>query len=297
MPATREHSGRGRKLVGPRKFSSRPRRKNAPTRRKVTKKAMIKSRAPLVETKSRIQSEIALGTQIPQSKTFVSMSSVFHPLPLHAYTSMEQGIREDQMLGNSVFSKYLNAKVQIRFPGGADLITDRQYPMELIAGWIPSSTAFSTFTTPQVSQVSPSDLTTYIIQRISEYFNARTDRLDFIPKHASNINITYRKKIVANQTNNNVLGPDSNSATFEGHVPDVMMFPKWKTNKKVSYEEGNTYGDGQGTDRRNFYPNYSWIPFLVVYSPMYAGEDGLNPLPTKNVPRVSYNVAHYYTDS
>lgn len=296
--ATKEHSGGRRKLIGPRKYSSRPRRKQAPTKRfKVAKKQMIKSRQPLVETKSRIQSEIALGTQIPQSKTFVPMTSVFHPLPLHAYTSMEQGIGEDQMLGQSVFSRYLNSKVQIRFPGASDLITDRQYPMELIAGWIPSSLAFSTFTNPQVSQVSPSDITTYIIQRISEYFNARTDRLDFIPKHAANIKITYRKKIRANQTKNNVLGPDTNSLTTEGHIPDVMMYPKWRTNKKVFYEQGNTYGDGQGTDRRNFYPNYSWIPFLIVYSPMYAGEDGLNPLPTKNVPRVSYNVAHYYTDS
>lgn len=294
-----EHPGGKRKLKSVRKASSRPRRKNPPTRRnqKVAKKAMIKSRQPLVETKSRIQSEIALGTQIPQCKDFVSMSSVFHPLPLHAYTSMEQGIGEDQMLGQSVFSRYLNAKVQIRFPGGADLITDRQYPMELIAGWIPSSLAFSTFTTPQVSQASPSDITTYIIQRISEYFNSRSDKLDFISKHAANIRITFRKKIKANQNMNNVLGPDTNSLTTEGHVPDVMMYPKWTTNKKVFFEQGNTYGDGAGTDRRNFYPNYSYIPFLIVYSPNYAGEDGLNPLPTKNVPRVSYNVAHYYTDS
>ncbi len=100
---------------------------------------MIRSRAPLVETKSRIQSEIALGTQLVQPKTFVPMKTVFHQCPLHAYTCMEQGIGEHQMLGNSVFSKYLNAKVQIRFPGGQNLISDRHYPMELICGWIPSS--------------------------------------------------------------------------------------------------------------------------------------------------------------
>ena len=111
--------------------------------------------------------------------------------------------------------------------------------------------------------------------------------------HASNINITYRKKIRANQTKNNVLGPDSNSATFEGHVPDVMLFPEWKTNKKVFYERGASMLGG----RRNFYPNYSWIPFMVLYSPMFAGEDGTKPLDTAKVPRVSYNVAHYYTDS
>lgn len=293
MP-TKEHSGRGRKTKDVRKGRAKQTRKNPPTRGKVAKKAMIKSRQPLVETKSRIQSEIAWVTgAIPQCKDFVPMSSVFTLLPLHAYTNMDQGIGEDQMLGQSVFSRYLNAKVQVRFPGGADLITDRQYPMELIAGWIPSSLALSTFTTPNVVTALPSDITTYIIHRITEYFNARTDKLDFIPKHASNINITFRKKIRANQSKNNVLGPDSNSATFEGHVPDVMIYPKWTTNKKVFYEQGGPVA----STRRNYYPNYSWIPFMVIYSPMYGGEAGDDPLPTKNCPRVSYNVAHYYTDS
>lgn len=290
-----EHSGRGRKLKSVTK--SRPKqRKKPPTRkRKVAKKAMIKSRQPLVETKSRIQSEIALGTQIPQCKEFKALKGVFQYLPLHAYTCMEQGIGEHQMLGNSVMSRYLNAKVQIRFPGGQNLISDRHYPMECIAGWIPSSLAFSTFTTPDIRQVSPSDISTYIVQRISEYFNARTDKLDFIPKHASNLRITYRKRIRANQNRQNV--PQANAYDQSGQIPDVMLYPKWKTNKKVFYEEGNTYGDGAGTDRRNFYPNYSWIPFLVIYSPMYAGELGDAPLPDAKCPKVSFNVAHYYTDS
>lgn len=209
---------------------------------------------------------------------------------------MDQGVGEDQMLGQSVFSRYLNAKVQVRFPGKDNLITDRQYPMELICGWIPSSMALSTFTTPPVSTATPADITTYIITRVSEYFNARTDRLDFIPRHAANIKITYRRKIRPNLNNNTVLGPDSNSMTNEGHIPDVVLYPKWRTNRKVFYEKGPGML-GSTTGRRNFYPNYSWIPFMVLYSPMYAGEDGMNPLPTAKVPRVSYNVAHYFTDS
>lgn len=290
-----EHSGRGRKTKDVRKSRARQSRKAPPTRRKqvVPRKAMIKSRSPLVETKSRIQSEIATGTQILDPKDFVSASAVFTPLPLHAYTNMDQGIGEDQMLGQSVFSKYLNAKVQIRFPGANNLIDDRQYPMELICGWVPSSLALSTFTTPNVATALPSDITAYIVQRVSEYFNARTDKLDFISKHASNIRITYRKKIKANNNKNNVLGATSTDLSNEGHIPDVMIYPKWKTNKKIFYERGGPVG----ATRRNFYPNYSWIPFMILYSPMYAGEDGDNPLPTAKVPRVSYNVAHYYTDS
>lgn len=263
--------------------------------KKVGKKAMIRSRQPLVETKSRVQSEIALGTQIPQSKDFAVMKEIYNILPLHAYTCMEQGIGEQQLLGQSAFSKYLNAKVQIRFPGGANLITDRHFPMELICGWIPSSMALSTFTSPQVNQVSPSDISTFITQRIAEYFNSRTDKLDFIPKHASNLRITYRRKIKPDLSKSTVA--PASAYDLSGFIPDVMLYPKWKTNKKISYEEGNTYGDGAGTDRRNFFPNYSWIPFMVLYQPMARGEDGQVPLPDKNCPRLSYNVAHYFTDS
>lgn len=271
------------------------RKKKKTSNKKVNKKAMVRSRQPFVETKSRIQSEIALGTQIPQSKDFAVMKEIFNILPLHAYTCMEQGIGEHQMLGNSVFSKYLNGKVQIRFPGGQYLITDRHFPMELICGWIPSSMALSTFTQPQVNQTSPSDISTFITQRIAEYFNARTDRLDFIPKHASNLRITYRKRIRPNLSKSTVA--PASAYDQAGFIPDVMLSPKWKTNKKISYEEGNTYGDGAGTDRRNFFPNYSWIPFMVLYQPMARGEDGQVPLPDTKYPRLSYNIAHYYSDS
>lgn len=263
--------------------------------KKGAKKQMMTRRAPFVETKSRIQSEIALGTQIPQSKDFAVMKEVYNILPLHAYTCMEQGIGEHQMLGNSVFSKYLNGKVQIRFPGAQNLISDRHFPMELICGWIPSSLSLSTFTNPQVNQVSPSDISTFITQRIAEYFNSRTDRLDFIPKHASNIRITYRRKIKPDLSKSTVA--PASAYDQAGFIPDVMLAPKWKTNKKISYEEGNTYGDGSGTDRRNFFPNYSWIPFMVLYQPMARGEGGDTPLADAKCPRLSYNIAHYYSDS
>lgn len=300
MPTT-EHRGGRKKLQDVRKGRAKQRRKNLPTRRnKVAKKAMIKSRQPLVETKQRIQSEITTGEtptpQIPQCKDFVPLTGVFHNLPVSAYWNMSQGLGEDSMLGQSVFSRYLNAKVQIRFPGGANSITDRHYPMELICGWIPSSIHATSFTSPKADAMLPADINTYIVKAVSEYFNARTDRLDFIPKHASTIKITYRKKILSDQTKNNTMTLQSTSVSNIGLIPDVMLYPKWKTNKKVYYEQGANVSRFGGPSN-NYFPNYSWIPFMVVYSPMFAGEGGDSPLPVEKQPRVSYNVAHYFTDS
>lgn len=287
VPPHVKKQGKAKKM----KFKAKPKPKVI--NKKVAKKQMIKSRQPLVETKLRIQSEITISPFIADPKTFITANAVFTPLPLHVYTNMDQGVGEDQMLGQSVFSRYLNAKVQIRFPGGANLITDRQYPMELICGWIPSSMALSTFTTPNVTAVLPADMIAYVITRISEYFNARSDKLDFIPKHASNLRITFRKKIMPKQNRNTVMNPNSGTTETEGHIPDVILYPKWKTNKKVFYEKGGALS----TTRANWYPNYSWIPFMILYSPMYAGESADDPVPTVKCPRVSYNVAHYYTDS
>lgn len=296
-----EHSGRGRKLTGFKRSKPRlAKRRALPKRRnKVAKTAMIKSRQPLVETKSRIQSEITTGEdtpQIPQCKEFQACTGVFHNLPLSAYYNMDQGTGEDRMLGQSIFSRYLNAKVQFRFPGMTNAITDRHYPMELICGWIPSSIHATTFTSPKVGDVLPSDIDTYVIKAVSEYFNARTDKLDFIPKHASTIRITYRKRIRSNQAKHNTLTLQSDYGATLGHIPDVWKFPKWKTNKKIFYEQGGNVVRSMGGNQ-TFYPNYSWIPFMVVYSPMYAGEGGDAPLPLDKTPKVCYNVSHYYTDS
>lgn len=295
MPKTtsRSHTAKGKKAT---KTGRLAKARSRPVKRKVNKRAMVKSRAQIVETKSRIQSEITTvgGGTIPQPKTFVPINGVFKILPLHAYTFMEQGLAEDQMIGQSLFSKYLNAKVQVRFQGGANQITDRPYPMELICGWVKAPLAWTSFTSPQVNLALPSDLTGWIVERVSEYFNARTDRLDFIPKRDSTIDITYRKRIRSNQSKNNVMNPNSNSITNEGQVPDVLLYPKWKTMKKVFYERGNTV---EASARPNFYPNYSRIPFMIIYSPNYAGEDGTQPLQPQEIPEVSYNVAHYFTDS
>lgn len=266
-------------------------------KRKFNKKKMVRSRAPIVETKSRIQSEITTvgGGTIPDPTNFKALSGVFTFLPLHAWTFMEQGLGEDQMIGQSVFSKYLNAKIQVRMAGGSNQITDRPFPMELICGYVQAPTNWTSFTTPTVNLALPSDMDAFVVARVSEYFNARKDKLEFIPKRASTIRITYRRKLVSNQSKNNVLNPEAGVTNYEGHAPDIWVYPKWKMMRKINYERGNTVEAGSA--RPNFYPNYNQIPFCIVYAPNHDGEDGTNPIQPQQKPEVAYNVAHYFTDS
>lgn len=265
--------------------------------RKFNKKKMVKARAPIVETKSRIQNEIITqgGGTIPDPTLFKSISGVFHFMPLHAWTFMEQGLAEDQMIGQSVFSKYLNAKVQVRLAGGVNQITDRPFPMELICGFVQAPTNWTSFTSPTVNLALPSDMDAYVVARVSEYFNSRQDKLAVIPKRASTIRITYRRKLVANQSKNNVLNPEAGVTNYEGQAPDIWAYPKWRMMRKINYERGNTVEAGSA--RPCFYPNYNQIPFMIIFSPNYAGELGNDPIQPQEAPKVAYQVAHYFTDS
>lgn len=264
---------------------------------KVAKKAMVKSRARIVETKSRIQNEIITqgGGTIPDPTNFKALSGVFSFLPLHAWTFMEQGLAEDQMIGQSVFSKYLNAKVQVRMQGGANQITDRPFPMELICGFVQAPTNWTSFTSPTVNLALPSDMDAYVVARVSEYFNARKDKLAFIPKRASTIRITYRRRLEADQSKNNVLNPEAGVTNYEGHAPDIWCYPKWKMMRKINYERGNTVEAGSA--RPNFYPNYNQIPFMIIFAPNFDGPNGNSPIQPQETPQYAYNVSHYFTDS
>ena len=113
-----EHTGRGRKLASVRKTSSRPARRKPPTRRrgKVAKKAMVKSRAPLVETKSKTTEDLVgqfgLNNHI-DFFTFNTETVHINPDVFHAW---QQGLGEQQCIGQSVFVKYLKRKMTVRFP-------------------------------------------------------------------------------------------------------------------------------------------------------------------------------------
>lgn len=267
--------------------------------RKLNKKKMVKSRAPIVETKSRVQSDLATigGGTIPQCTNFKALSGVFTYLPLHSWLVMEQGLGEDQLLGQSAFSKYLNAKVQVRMASGVNQITDRPFPMELICGFVQAPTNFTSFTTPTVNLALPSDIDAYIVARVSEYFNARKDKLEIIPKRASTIRITYRRRLVANQSKNNVLNSEAGVTNYEGAAPDIWAYPKWRMMRKIHYERGNSFEGAGSTERRMFYPNYNQLPFMIIFAPNHDGEDGTNPIQPQQKPQVAYNTAHYYTDS
>lgn len=139
MPVPKEHRVNWRKA----RVAAGVRRK---TMKKVTKKGAYKRnvknqmtlrRAPIVETKQRVASDIAQlngfaphepGTpvhsnQYPQPVNFrpITPTDAFQLIPLNSYYRNSHGFEEHNCVGNSIFSKFLKLKIQFRFPDNSNI--------------------------------------------------------------------------------------------------------------------------------------------------------------------------------
>ncbi|AXH78457.1 MAG: hypothetical protein [Circular genetic element sp.] len=284
-------------------------------------------RAPFVETKHQTDVLVSLksGNQTgtpadtlrlttePLQITYGTSASGSTPadpkeltiLPINSFMNMNQGFDQSDMIGTSIFSKYLKCKLEFQLPYGANQI---RHPcdMFLIHGWITQPIGNTLHTTPDSVDFTRSNYTEHIEEQLLQYFNQRSDKLDYIPKITSNVKFEgYQKLKVKRSTN---LGPDPTTLALAGLQqntgahPPINMTVKWNMMKKVHYEKGTA---GTTVSPLEFYyPNHSWIPFVALYNPTaveflssvtYPGSaPGSNSPPDMYV---RYNSIHYFTDS
>ena len=272
--------------------------------RKGAKKAMMNRRAPFTETKSKttedIHQQFGLVDHI-NFQTFNTPTANINPDVFHAW---KQGLGENEMIGQSVFVKYLKRKMTIRFPQPNVLTTNGQpgvVPVipqryELIWGFVPAPLTLTGSTTPPAYGCDMSYINGYINERVKDYVDNLKDKLRFIPKKASTLRIIGRKKIRPNLNR-------SSTAPLETHVPavgnpyavgsipdrDVSIY--WPMMRKVHLERSfDLHGNNEG-----YFPNYSWLPFAVLVS--WDWESIPSAQRPEQVCNIAYNDAIYYTDS
>lgn len=282
---------------------------------KAVKKQMMMRRAPLVETKKRVNSDIDLrnGYAANGSNTLNSLNFRLLPygedkgytaIPLTPWTRMKQGLEQDMMIGDSVFSKYLTVKVQMRFPrgeqvtvvnnAGIEYTTFNQYienpsKIYLICGWVTKDWGLPLVplnaNNPLVaSEATSANLAEYIESQVKPYFNDDEDKLNFRPKDRSNIQIeSYRRfkpdlaHAIPTQAFPGRTNSDGTTHAGHGSIPDVTMTHTFKPMRKITYRQGvddlpNTEDGAPAPaeqDLQNMYPNDSWVPFCVIYNPDY----------------------------
>lgn len=267
------------------------------------------------------------------------------------------GLDEHQMVGRSVYQTISSAKFLIKWPqasmntginkyGQAGSAPNNnlsgiipEYPMtyKLYWGEVPLKYLFTGNTSPQANACSAVDLESLVNQRIVDYFNARKDRIEFIPKHTSTLKIHGSKvlkpewktttgtqpvstKVVYDPDD---IAPDGDSIIDEtyGTIPDTLVKVKWNLNRKLHFEPTNdisgdtarhtadptTYPDPQSADVPTvFYRNYSGrIPFAVLVSwnhdklPVSTTQSSTNEgyERERRCPQVLVNDITYFRDS
>lgn len=92
--------------------------------KKGVKKQMMLRRAPLVETKQRVEADMAWFNghntehdwENPLAYRPLSIANAFTLIPIEVFTRMSQGFQEWNMIGSSITSKFLKTKFDFQFP-------------------------------------------------------------------------------------------------------------------------------------------------------------------------------------
>lgn len=273
--------------------------------KKRNKRNFQRRRAPFVETKSKTQEDLVVQFPGVTDETIWRTHNTEHAhLNPHTFYMWKRGMEENECIGNSVYAKYLKMKIGIQFPqsafatGGVTKAVPL-YPQtyELVWGWVPQEFGFTGNTTPKADESTIHDLMQHVNHRVVDYFNEQKDKLRFIPKQASTIRITGRRKVRPDLRYLSTAPPTTTETTVGtdyviGTIPEYRTSISWKMGKKLHLQPSTKLmGTTQG-----LYPNFgTWLPFCVLISWDYdllpPGEE------QKYLPAIQYNDCIWYSDS
>lgn len=297
---------------------------------KVTKKGAYKKgkkanfarrRAPVVETKRKDDNAVraanffagggSIDAILPDRTEFNIYDTEHTLMDPSSFLCWSQGLDQSQHIGQAVNVKYTNMKIQVRFPqpsvetgivNAHQIIPSAPQSYELVWGWVPASLQLTGSTTPAANTVTLTQIRNHMNHRITDYFNARKDRLNFIPKKDSTIRIIGRKKVRPDMRRTSTLPPasaDGEGDVTVGSIPDYFTEITWNhKNKKIWLEQtGNFNAAG---DLIAMYPNYTWLPFCVLvnwnWEDIEDADDGYNGKKLE-CPSMAWNSITYFSDS
>lgn len=279
---------------------------------KIPKKQMMKSRAPLVETKSKTREDLvnALypGTLFDAMAFHGTKYQLYHMNPV-TYMVHKQGFDEHEVIGRSIVAKFLKMKISIRFPQQGFTIDgiDKVVPLvpqryELIWGWVPVPLMKTENTVPKVSETTIDEINKHIDDRVKDYLDERKDHLRYIPKQAATIRIVGRRRVKPNLNSSSTAPPTTIDSTVGadyavGSIPMYHTSVSWKCHgRRLNLEK--SIAQAGGAQGEIMVAQYTWAPFCVLNNIDYdtlPGEAGTPRMPY--VPAIAFNDVLYFTDS
>lgn len=276
------------------------------------KRQMVLRRAPVVETKQRVHSDIAVINGQPLTNVnplifrALQLDDAFTLLNLESFYRQQQGLEEYEVIGQNIFSKYLNLKTEFKFPQGENVtLTDNKgvdystknamiqdsCKLYLICGYVTKAynaplDAAPSPSLPAQASITPDNLQSYLNQQLRPFFDDDSDKLQFRPKETTNIKILSYRRIKPNL--NEAIGTQAVPAhlnyiptgaattpvyesSSHGSIPNVYRSHSWTTMKKMALTKGtDAPADTHPVDKQNYFPNDTdMMPFAVIYNPNF----------------------------
>lgn len=278
-------------------------KKKAQAKKKTsTKKQTSTAMAKVVECKKR-----TLGVQ----NGFVSPVTYFTSFPCRSFIENEQGLGEDQMVGQTIFSKYYSMKIKLNFPVDHPIVDN--FRAQLCWGWVTAPLAYTSqvddsSVDPSRTTVSRENINNRIMYCVEDGFNQKVDQMNFRDKEKRIYKVVGKRWVMPDrryqigqkQGATAYVDPDDNNKV---KVATTGSLPPWthqitmRPNRKIKM----TYTSGAIPPESStpfYYPNESWIPWVGLFTPnidSYYEDGGVIPDGAK----ISYQVndCHWYQDS
>lgn len=218
-----------------------------------------------------------------------------------------QGLGSDEMIGDSVFLKYLKCKFEFKLPTDASLIHFPQCQLFLIHGFVQGSISANELTDPKLSELTRTTIDDYVQQQVNEYFNNQTEPISFRDKGHPNTPVkVLRKKEIRWDVSKSILPPPHRQLSSDlslmqsvGDLPTKVVTVEWPMMRKQKYEKAAALTSAaERTKEANWFANNVdpklGYPFWCIYMP---GGQNIVYSDTDNRVRARINDCAWFTDS
>lgn len=243
-----------------------------------------------------------LPTPIQTQYLGVTNSATFIPIdPFYFMKSRRDVDVQGTIEGRDIFSKYLQTKLEIKYPESVFGPQGGTRPLEVIYG-VATPMNLTDRTTPSNIGVTAQEVMDHIIEQVARDFDSINDTMDFDVRSRRSYNILGRFKV---KPNNNGLIPSPFRSDAAGgqigslvgnrDVPPLRRNVNWPMMKKVRFERSVA-----DSAEPFLYPNQAYMPFLLLYNPDHANYS-LNTTDAEGTPeikqiKVRHNSMHWFND-
>lgn len=220
----------------------------------------------------------------------------FQPDITDQTTDANRELADNCIEGTSLFSKYLQVKLQIDYPDGLNSPSECPRPVEVIWGWV-NPVNYTSFTSPKLDEVTPAEIRDHTLNAIASEFNSMTDPMEFHDKHKRRYNILGRRKMLPNLTRQVPTKVSPFSALGASASAKIHMDINFPMMKKVNYTKSEAKNDD---DSPQFaYPNEAYLPFVFIYNPDFAMYNPANYPEDPGISPIAYKIndCHWFNDA